>query len=182
MMTKIEVGTLVALIVAISAGAAYIGRLEGRLDSISPENIQEVAKETVDMITKSKDQALKELESSPPLPSGTVLPYAGTQEIVPAGWVVCGQSSTPNMSGHFLVGTAEFGEVGTLVGSATHVHGVRITTGLEFEGAKYSSSEAEGADNYTGDSNWNHKHVAEGDTRGAEHMPPSMKVLFLCKK
>ena len=39
-MTKIELGTIVAVVLAIIGGALYIGRLEGRIDRVDPSEVQ----------------------------------------------------------------------------------------------------------------------------------------------
>lgn len=147
------------IVVAICSGVYFITKLETRVEKL---------------------EALIPVQVSA-MPSGTMLPYVGSQGTAdqPDGWVLCGSADTPEMDGRFLIGTNEAGQVGTATGSADHSHGADFKTSLEVDGRRGGP---EGADNYTGSPNWNHKHQVEGNTQPAKHLPPSVKVLFFCKQ
>ena len=113
------------------------------------------------------------------MPPKAILAWAGQPDELPAGWVVCGQNETLNLDGRFLIGTNDWSEIGDPIGNDTHRHAVAITSGWEHDGQRTSR---EGADNYTGDPNWNHKHQVHGETQASAHIPPSVKIFFLCKE
>ena len=171
-MNRVSLGIIIPMIIALVTGGVFIGKLEGRVSSLeekvsSLENI-----DFKDELKKTKD----EINALSLLPSGTLIALWRNQNI-PAGWVVCGQGVTPDLNGRFLLGTRNHNEIGNPVGEAMHTHPVTITTGYEVEGAFVTQ---EGADNHAGP-NWNHKHLAEGETTPSAHLPPSVKVLFLCR-
>ena len=171
-MIKIGIGAAFVVIVAIVTAAHYIGKLDERVSSIEPAGIKKLVAEEV-------KKTMKEIRKESFVPSKAILAWAGRQSKIPEGWVICGQKGTLNMDGQFLIGTNRWNEIGTKVGSETHEHRVKATTGWEHEGKKHS---LEGADNYTGRPNWNHKHQIDEKTNNVAHKPPSMKVFFLCKK
>lgn len=51
-MTKIEIGTVIAVIVAIVGGAVWIGQLSGRMESIEKLNPQKEARDLIDQANK----------------------------------------------------------------------------------------------------------------------------------
>ena len=129
------------------------------------------------------EERVEQLESLgiPTMPLGTILPYVGTVGIdaAPNGWVLCGESDTPNLNGRFLVGTNHFDQVRQQVGSDTHSHEVDIETTGERNGGLVDPP-PERADNHAGQ-NWDHKHNVRGNTELDSHIPPSVKVMFFCK-
>lgn len=149
----------VVIIVATVAGAVFfVAHLERRIEVLEGERLPAGS-----------------------MPSGTMLPYAGdggTADI-PAGWVLCGSGSTPEMDGLFLRGTNEASRTGTVAGAESHVHGARLRSSFEVAGTQDGP---EGADNFTDKPNWNHKHDIEGTTESAENLPVHLNVLFFCKE
>ena len=181
-MTKIEIGGLIALLVAVATASVYIGALQGRVSILETAaanlNNQVVAIQQLDL--KGTQEQLEEaIKKYSPMPSKAILAWAGQPDEMPAGWVVCGQKETLNLDGQFLIGTNDWSEIGHPTGNKTHQHGVAITSGWEHGGQR---TKREGADNFTGDPNWNHKHQVHGETQDIEHIPPSVKVFFLCKE
>ena len=122
-----------------------------------------------------------ESRGSASLPSGVILPYMGRHGVasLPEGWVLCGSGGTPELEGRFLFGTNRASEVGTPLGSLGHSHRAVFATGWE-TGGQRSSTEA--ADNFAGGVNWNHQHQVEIETQPAQHLPPSVRVMFFCKE
>ena len=115
----------------------------------------------------------------PLMPSGIIMPYIGNHEDIPEGWSICGDEESPNLDGLFLVGTRDLGKIGETTGDKSHEHRILVKSTFEVDGTKKGP---EGADNYTGPNNWNHKHMVKGTTISAGHIPPAMNVLFLCSE
>ena len=115
--------------------------------------------------------------SEPSLPSKTILPYYGSRKDIPDGWSVCKGDGTPDLDERFLIGTNDPKEVGKPIGIDAHAHNFEVFSG---HGRGHYQRPPEGADNGTG-RNWIHRHKVKGVTDGEKHIPPSMKVLFLCK-
>ena len=115
--------------------------------------------------------------SGPSLPSKTILPYYGPRKDIPDGWSGCEGDGTPDLDERFLIGTNDPREVGKPIGIDTHAHTFEATS--EFQFGKYQRP-PEGADNGNG-RNWIHQHRVKGATEEKNHIPPSVKVLFLCK-
>ena len=124
------------------------------------------------------NQALAEFNETLGLFAGTILPYAGNAASLPTGWVVCGQDGTPDLGGHFLLGTNDLANVGVFVGSDEHDHSINFQS-TEQSSGRFAST-TEGADNHTG-RNWQHQHRVVGSTAPTAHIPPAVQVLFLCK-
>ena len=164
-MTKTEIGTISTLIVAIAAGALYLGKLEERILRLS-------------QLEMDVDKIEKDMSNISPLPTNAILAWVGREEKIPNGWVLCGQKETVNLDGRFLLGTTKWDEIGVLTGNKGHIHKVEnLKTGWEVDGER---SRREGADNFTDKPNWNHKHAVNGSTGEAENIPPAVKVFFLC--
>ena len=167
-MTKIELGGLVALLVAVATAAVYITALQGQMSDL-------------ETVTRTLDRRLmKVVEEYAPMPSHTIVAWTDTSGQIPPGWVLCGQDNTVNLDGRFLMGTSNWSEIGEPAGTETHQHSVAITSGWEHAG-KYMPSPPEVADNNAG-GNWNHKHQVQGSTHESGHIPPAVKVFFLCKQ
>ena len=123
-MKKLEIGTILGLILAVIGGvitgALYIGRLDGRL--IALEKNEETKNTALAEISAAKDLALKELYQALELSDGVILPYVGDTEDIPDGWVICGQNGTVSLTERFLMGTNDSDRVGKFTGSNGHVH------------------------------------------------------------
>lgn len=157
-MTKLNFQTLASAVVVLTAvlgGAYYIYDIEKRVERLEALGIPTMAR-------------------------GTVLPYVGQAGVnaAPDGWVLCGESDTPDLDGRFLVGTNSFSQIRQEVGSDTHLHEVDIETTGELNGSLVGPPER--ADNHAGQ-NWDHNHDVRGNTEGASHIPPSVQVMFFCK-
>ena len=115
------------------------------------------------------------------LPPGTIVAYIGPVDNIPDGWAICGgNGGERNLDGRYLVGTTDFDKVGYFVNPPEHDHGIDIRTTGEAEGWNREPN-PETADNWTG-KNWHHTHDVKGTTGKAQHVPPSVMVLFLCKQ
>ena len=146
------------------------------------EQIDDMASQAVGLSERVQraEQSLDALQemSASQLAAGTVLSYVGDPAAVPTGWVVCGQNSTPDLSGRFLMGASDVGEIGELIGSSEHEHPINLKTSGEVDGQNKFPPET--ADNWVG-TNWFHRHKVEGTTDPKSHIPPAVQVLFLCK-
>lgn len=123
------------------------------------------------------------------VPSGTVLPWipdlanssvATAEDLIPPdGWMVCnGLNGTPNLTDRFLMGTATLQGAAVTGGSARHSHSVAGRTSFEVAGTRDGP---EGADNFTGKPNWNHKHDFHVQSEEASSLPPYFSVIYIIK-
>ena len=119
--------------------------------------------------------------SMPSLPSKTILPYYGSRKDIPDGWSICGKDEPPDLNERFLIGTNEPSEIGMPVGSVTHIHSFTATSNREGTPQPIQPRQHEGVDNGRG-TNTYHQHEVIGETMEKKHIPPSVKVLFLCKE
>ena len=105
------------------------------------------------------------------------MPYVKTgQTAFPEGWGLC----NPSMDGLFLVGTARLDKVGDPVGTEKHRHEHDLRTDIA---GGWRKDHPEAADQHvTEGQNWVHRHEVEGQLDEAEHLPPTTKVVFLCRK
>ena len=165
-------GIIVTVVIAVVTAAVFIGQLEGRVSSLEG---RVSSLERIDF-KNELETAKAEVLALSPLPPGTILAL-GRSGATPKGWVVCGENGTPRLDGRFLIGTDQSKQIGEHIGDENHYHSVEIKTGYQVDGKKGGP---EGADNYTG-KNWSHKHMTTGKTAVGKHIPPSVKVLFLCK-
>ena len=174
--TRDAILPIVASVLVSAAGAAWIagsqiGELRTRV---------KVLETKVEALDADRLIAIAEnvLDAFPP---GTVLvSHKGLNPTLEYGdnWVRCGDApETPLLDGLFLVGATQQ-DVGDEIGSVEHDHEFSGRTGDEADGRR---SSREGADNYTGDPNWQHKHDYRGMSAAVNHVPPARKVLFLCK-
>ena len=183
-MTKIEIGGMTALIVAIATGAVYLGTLQGRVSSLEKTvttfNNQVEALKQLDI--EGAKQSLEEtMKRYSPVPSKAILAWAGQPNEMPAGWIICGQNETLNLDGQFLTGTSNWNEIGGRIGDSTHRHSVDTTTGRperETRGDRIRSGRGDERIYKMG----GHRHEVDGRTERTEHIPPSVKVFFLCKE
>ena len=158
-----DAAALTVILVTAGGGILYIYDLQNRVSrlEIRAENFESTG--------------------SPSLPSGVILPYVGKKGVASLadGWVLCGSGGTPELEGRFLLGTNRASEVGTLTGSLSHSHRAAFATGWETAGRR-SSTEA--ADNFAGGTNWNHQHRVDIETQPAQHLPPSVRVMYFCRE
>ena len=192
-MENINLKIVVPVIIAIAGFAVHYGITFGNVKTLQEVNHQMMINNTVnpvierltsleevlDSTVEATTANLKSEIAKRTIPPSSIVAWAGKKNKVPSGWDLCGDNNTPSLDGFFLLGTLSENKVGTKVGSETHRHDVDIKTGFEANGTKKGP---EGADNYTGGPNWNHKHVARGRTKNVNNLPPAMKVFFLCKK
>ena len=117
------------------------------------------------------------------LPAGSIIAYVGRGMPTLPGWAICGTGSEsfPNLSGRFLVGTADLTIVGETTGERYHKHNFDVTSEEQSE-ARYRDPPPELADNHPTGRNWAHKHKVIGETKDTNHIPPSVHVLFFCKQ
>lgn len=119
-----------------------------------------------------------------PFPVGSILPMYSMPEHTPTGWVYCGVQETPQLGGRFLLGTTDIQEAGHLEGDSIHSHQLQATTGgesfgeLRYDPPDYADNIRDG--NF-GRRNWYHEHEVTGSTDSTQHLPLSVKVLFLCR-
>lgn len=128
------------------------------------------------------------------MPIGSIIPFAGSsaeaEKMKAFGWWPADGSTvqdvqahewngkaTPNLMGQFLRG-APFDKVGGFGGSEKHKHEFSGRTTYEVEG---TTKGPEGADNFTGKPNWNHKHDVSGLTSEQSHLPPYYNVTWMIK-
>jgi hypothetical protein len=56
-------------------------------------------------------------------PKGTILPFAGPAQAIPAGWHICdGTNGTVNLVNRLPYGASSDGQLGSFDGQATHAH------------------------------------------------------------
>lgn len=112
-------------------------------------------------------------------PQGVIFSWYATSGSVPDGWAVCdGSNGTPDLRDRFQMGVSDFADVGRTLGSSTHSHNASGRTTFEVEGTRHGP---EGADNFTGRPNWNHKHDFNIQTSSSSNIPPAMTMLFIMK-
>lgn len=130
-----------------------------------------------------------------PVPIGTIIAWAGSQEEIPSGWYLCdGNNGTPNLIDRFVMGGASPGKTG---GSATHTHTL-TTAGSHTHSSVLSkahrhSTTVLGDDDYTKGDNYSttegsHSHSLNsggshnhGGTNPASNEPPYYSLAFIMK-
>jgi hypothetical protein len=121
------------------------------------------------------------------LPAGIILPWFAAERF-PAGFVLCdGTGGLPDLVDRFPLGTADARDVGSETGGATHEHRLtHLTTGRarSGEGGASDGWSATGMDRVgrpqtTG---LDHAHgIQGGKAMEASSLPPSTRVMFICK-
>ena len=171
---------VIVILTAIGGVAGFAGGyvtdfVNGYVDRVVAERLDDSSAE-VGRLIEARAEALGEL------PVGTILPYVGNLSNVPAGWVLCGQEGTVNLSGRFLYGTTDSDLVGTETGDDQHGHSIDIRTTGEVDGRLQDATDGhvEYADN-GGGRNWFHAHAVQGTANTADHIPPAVRTFFLCK-
>jgi len=95
--------------------------------------------------------------------------------IPPTGWSLCN-----DFNGYFLRGVSSYNDLNNSNDEISHNHHLNILS--EYGPGGKKSKAVEGADNYTGDPNWIHRHTVEGFTEIKEHLPPFKSVLYIRKE
>lgn len=95
------------------------------------------------------------------------------------GWAICdGSEGTPDLNFRMLLGTVHPEEAGQNLGSRTHDHRLRGETGAAY-GREGTILSGRGFRVQVPESG--HHHRLEGTAEGAEHLPLSVRVLFIMK-
>jgi len=126
------------------------------------------------------------------LPRGSILaffpdPKSGDYSDLPSlkrwlgaqGWAICdGSEGTPDLNYRMLLGTIHPEEAGQNLGSRTHDHKSRGETG-----AAYGRDHAflTGRGHIIRVPEGGHRHRLDGRTESSEHLPLSLRVLFIMK-
>jgi hypothetical protein len=120
------------------------------------------------------------------LPAGVILGWYAEAPI-PEGFALCdGTDGLPDLVGRFPLGTADAREIGSQTGSATHDHTVghlraeppRAGGGTP-DGWHAGGMNQVGAPQTTG---LEHAHAISGIVDPASNIPPSTRVMFICKR
>jgi hypothetical protein len=113
-------------------------------------------------------------------PKGTILPFAGRIENIPAGWHVCdGKDGTVNLVDRMPYGASQNDQVGRLEGEATHKHDWSGTT-TPPDGVNNTNVKQEGTTTLTVKGT-DHRHAYSGTTAPIPNLPLVTRVLFIQK-
>ena len=181
------VGVVASIVVALVAAAWYAGGLRERVTILEGRGIPQDAIESArEAVRRAGEEAAAGLQDV--LGPSAILPVYSHPTNLPEGWVYCGEAETPDFDGRFLVGTRDGGEVGQMIGAVSHTHAVSITSTGETNGEfRFQSESKDYADNIpdgggvSGQRNWYHDHLVQGDVAGADNLPPAVNVMFLCR-
>lgn len=181
------VGVVLSAGVALGSVAFWLGNLQGTVDDLVRDSTTGAIAEARTAIGDASNEAVARLEDVvAPL---AILPVYSVPTSLPPGWVICGRDGTPQLGNRFLLGTTDVAELGASVGSPTHGHQLpdrtRGETGGRFAPERdgnpdYTDNVPDGR-GVTGNRNWFHRHLLGGATDPAESLPPSVKVMFLCR-
>jgi hypothetical protein len=95
------------------------------------------------------------------------------------GWAICdGTGGTPDLRNRMLLGTTDVSSVGQRMGSWEHAHRVRGETGIPVRRNRNTPTGRLQNQQIPDDQ---HRHRVDMEADKAEHMPPSMRVLFIMK-
>ena len=142
----------------------------------------------------SADQG-RDAESAAPLtapvPQGTILAfmprmggdYGSMTELRTwldrQGWAICdGTGGTPDLRGRMLLGTTEAATVGQRLGSWDHQHRIRGETDTPVRRNRNTPTGRLQLKQIPDDQ---HRHRVDMESGKAEHLPPSMRVLFITR-
>lgn len=139
-MTKIEIGAIVTVILAIIAGALWLGNLEGKLESLNRDLIAAEKQKAIEEISKlTKEIKSRHSAKSDNLPVGTILasilPVKVFEKTVSGKWILADGADiadtksdlvqytkslkVPDLRGMFLRGAGSGRQVGSFEGDAT---------------------------------------------------------------
>lgn len=152
-------------------------------------------KEVASVWEKKNGQVKQIWSGAVEIPPGTIIPFYGSINDIPEGWVVCdGTNGAPNLVNKFVRGGTNIGATG---GSTTHSHTLssyshshnvsssshRHAFDTRYLGTlRYRSSDSVYT-NYNG----SHTHSAtssshnHGGTNSASNIPPNCALLFIMK-
>ncbi len=95
------------------------------------------------------------------------------------GWALCdGTRGTPDLRDRMLLGTNDASRVGERLGSRDHDHRVRGETGTPVLRNRHTRTGLAELKHLPDD---RHRHAVDLASDGAEHLPPSTRVLFIMK-
>jgi len=113
-------------------------------------------------------------------PKGTILPFAGRIENIPAGWHLCdGKDGTVNLTDRIPYGASQNDQVGKLEGEATHKHPWSGTTSPP-SGVDNSNVKQEGGSPLTVKGT-DHRHTYSGTTDAVSNLPLVTRIFFIQK-
>lgn len=125
------------------------------------------------------------------LPAGAIIAFmprfgadyadaAGLERWLAArGFAICdGRNGTPDLRDRMLLGTDAPARTGEALGSRTHDHQVRGDTGAPVRRNRATQTGREQLVQLPDDQ---HRHPLDLTTSPAEHLPPSLRVLFIMK-
>jgi len=130
-------------------------------------------------------------ETTAGLPAGAIVAFmprfggdyhdiAGLKRWLDArGWALCdGSGGTPDLRNRMLLGTTELATVGQRLGSREHDHRVRGETQGPVRRNRNTPTGYQQLRQIPDDQ---HRHRIDVTTAAAEHLPPSLRVLFIMK-
>ena len=95
------------------------------------------------------------------------------------GWAICdGTGGTPDLRNRMLLGTTDLFSVGQRMGSWEHAHRIRGETGIP---VRRNRNTPTGRLQNLQIPDDQHRHRVDMEADKAEHLPPSMRVLFIMK-
>ena len=95
------------------------------------------------------------------------------------GWAICdGTGGTPDLRNRMLLGTTDVSSVGQRMGSWEHAHRVRGETGIP---VRRNRNTPTGRLQNLQIPDEQHRHRVDMEADKAEHIPPSMRVLFIMR-
>lgn len=126
-----------------------------------------------------------------PLPAGSIIAFVpnasgftGTDAelrgwLAERRWALCdGTSGTPDLRDRMLYGTTEAASVGQRLGARDHDHRLRGETGTPVLRNRYTPTGRAELKHLPDDQ---HRHSIDTASDRTEHLPPSVKVLFIMK-
>lgn len=117
------------------------------------------------------------------MPSMTGGDYGNASELrawlARQGWAICdGTGGTPDLRNRMLLGTTDVSSVGQRLGSWDHAHRIRGETGIPVRRNRNTPTGRLQNQQIPDDQ---HRHRVDMESDKADHMPPSMRVLFIMK-
>jgi hypothetical protein len=109
-------------------------------------------------------------------PKGTILPFAGPQNTIPAGWHICdGHQGTVNLLDRLPIGASTDQQIGGLEGKASHTHTFTTSTPHGAVNVDVKQEHPSGLSVYGTD------HTHSGATSDESNLPPVTRVYFIEK-